>query len=102
MHLVQILLPLYDNENRLFPQSEFEAVRKELTEAFGGLTAFVRSPAEGLWKEDEGEVSRDDVVMFEVELDPLQREWWAHYRKDLERRFKQDELVVRAIEIEKL
>lgn len=59
MYLVQILLPLYDNRKHPFLHSDFKLVRGELTEHFGGVTAFVRSPAEGLWKEDDGKVSRD-------------------------------------------
>lgn len=102
MHLIHILLPLYNNNKRPFPRSEFDAVRTELTESFGGVTAFVRSPAQGLWKEDEGKVSRDDVVMFEVLTDSIQPEWWAEYRQKLERRFQQDEVIVLAIKVEKM
>ena len=60
MYLVQLLLPLYDNEKNAFDHSLFEGVRSELTQEFGGITAFTRSPAEGLWKED-GAVTRDVV-----------------------------------------
>jgi hypothetical protein len=51
MHLVQLLVPVYDNE-----------------------------------------------VMVE-RLDP---EWWAQYRRELEGRFAQDEMVVRAQEVRRL
>ena len=46
MYLIQLLLPLYDNEKQPFSRSYFEAVRNELTNQFGGVTAFVRSPAQ--------------------------------------------------------
>ena len=49
MHLVQILLPVYDNEGNELPQVEFRRVRSELSHRFGGLTAFTRAPAEGIW-----------------------------------------------------
>jgi hypothetical protein len=39
MYLVQILLPVYDNDGRPFPASSYADVRRELTERFGGLTA---------------------------------------------------------------
>ena len=47
MHVVQFLLPLRDNERRAFPRADFEKVRTELTEHFGGVTAFLQSPASG-------------------------------------------------------
>ncbi len=106
MHLVQLLLPTHDNQKRLFPRQQFEDVRRELTERFGGVTAFVRSPAIGLWKEndddDDDDVSRDDVVMFEVMCDELDDSWWSAYRYELEEKFRQEEVLVRAILARKL
>ncbi len=101
MFLVEILLPLYDNEGRRFGAGEFDRVRDELAARFGGVTAFSRSPAEGVWAEG-GEVSRDQIVIFEVMTDALDRAWWAAYRAELERRFRQEKLVVRATECEEL
>ena len=102
MYLVQILLPLYDNQHQAFPRAHFDKVRTELTEHFGGVTAFLRSPAVGLWKEDDEKVTRDDVVMFQVTIESIDREWWSPYRHNLENRFQQDEVLVVATEIEKL
>jgi hypothetical protein len=51
MNLIQILLPLYDNDGRPFPQYEYEYVRDELKELVGGITTYDRSPVKGLWKE---------------------------------------------------
>jgi hypothetical protein len=102
MHLIEILLPLADNEGKPFPGAMHAQVRDELAEHFGGVTAFTRSPAEGLWKEDGGEPDRDDVVILEVMADWLDRGWWRGYRTELERRFRQDEIVVRACEVELL
>jgi hypothetical protein len=103
MHLVQLLLPLRDNDDRPFPASHFAGVRAALTERFGGLTAYSRAPAEGLWDPSgDAPPARDDVVVYEV-MDPsLDRGWWARYRAELERRFAQDELVVRAHAVERL
>lgn len=102
MHLVQLILPLYDNEGRAFPREDFDRVRDELTEHFGGVTAFLRSPAEGAWKEDHGGVTRDDVVVYEVMNEELDRRWWADYRDRLARRFRQDELLITATAAERL
>jgi hypothetical protein len=102
LHLVQLLLPLADNDGRAFPRSAYDRVRYELTERYGGVTAYLRAPAEGLWKEHAGHVSRDDVVIYEVMTGELDREWWAGYRCALQERFRQDEVVVRASAIERL
>jgi hypothetical protein len=102
MHLVELLLPLYDNEGRRFVAGDFDRVRDELAEAFGGVTAFRRAPAEGVWKETDGEVSQDRVVIFEVMAEELDRAWWSKYRAELERRFRQEVVVIRATEFEQL
>ena len=102
MYLVQLLLPLYDNDKKPFSRADFETVRQDLTQKFGGVTAFQRSPAVGLWKEGEDDVSRDDVVMFEVMTENLDEGWWKEYRESLQRRFRQEELVVRALKASKL
>ncbi len=101
MHAVEIFLPLKDNEGNRFGAGLFGEVRRELVDRFGGLTAFTRSPAEGLW-EDDGEVSRDEIVIFEVMADELERGWWRDYRSKLEKIFAQDAIVIRAREVQLL
>ena len=102
MHLIEILLPLFDGEGRRFPAELFGEVRHELLDHFGGLTAFTRSPAEGLWEAPNGERMRDEVVIFEVMSDWIDRSWWRGFRSRLEERFAQEEIVVRAREVERL
>lgn len=101
MHLVQILLPLFDPEGTRFGREAFDEVARHLTARFGGLTAYSRAPAAGLWKEG-GETQRDDIVVYEVMVAALDRDWWSAYRRTLEQRFRQEELVVRAQEIVRL
>jgi hypothetical protein len=96
MHLVQILLPIHDNAQEPFPREEYGRVRKELTERFGGLTVYTRAPAEGLWKQNENHTSMDDIVIFEVMAKELDTAWWKEYRQDLEARFRQNVVLVRA------
>ena len=102
MHIVEIFLPLRDNAGRRLEAGLFARVREELVAKFGGLTAFSRAPAEGLWEPEEGERARDEIVIFEVMADWLDRGWWRDYRARLESRFRQDEIVVRAREVELL
>ena len=99
--LVQILLPLYDNEGGRFPKVLYDEVARELTERFGGLTAYAQSPASGLWKES-GVTRHDDIVVYEVMAEELDAQWWKDYRLRLEKLFAQDELVVRAIAMRRL
>jgi hypothetical protein len=100
--LVQLLLPLYDNEGLRFGEEPFAATRAELLERFGGVTVYHRAPARGLWKSDSGEVARDDVVVFDVMTRDLDRGWWDAYRRSLERRFRQETIVIRALRHEVL
>ena len=93
--LVQILLPVYDNNGQRFPSDLYNEVRAKLTDMFGGLTAYTRAPAEGVW-ESGITLKRDDIVVVEVMVDSLDRTWWGAYRRNLERLFRQDQIVLRA------
>ncbi|WP_306919893.1 hypothetical protein [Rhizobium mesoamericanum] len=97
-YLVEILLPVTHTRDS---RANLDQLRGELTERFGGATLHVESPAEGTW-DDDGEVECDRIVIAEVMTDDLDRTWWAAYRKELEARFCQEEIVVRATEIERL
>lgn len=102
MHLVQLFLPLYDNAGVAFPRPLHAAVRDELIGRFGGVTVFVRSPALGAWEDEDGAVQRDQVVLFEVMAEHVDHGWWAAYRRDLEQRFRQDEVLIRATQVDRL
>jgi len=102
MYLVQLLLPLLDGEGRPFARALFDELAEELTQRFGGLTAYTRAPATGIWEEQPGHTVRDQVVVYEVMTDQLETAWWAAFRRQLEVRFAQEELVVRAQEIRRL
>jgi hypothetical protein len=99
MQLVQILLPTHDNHGAALEPSLFSEVQSELTERFGGLTASFRSPAEGFWTGRDQTTTREDIVIFEVMVPELDPECWGAYRRALEERFRQEEVVVRATEI---
>lgn len=102
MKLVQLFLPLYDNQGRALPRALFDDVREDLRKQFGGVTAFVRSPAVGVWEDNAGAVSRDDVVLYEVMVDALDRGWWSAYRHQLERQFSQESILIRVTDVELL
>jgi len=102
MQLIELFLPLRDEAGTPFPKEMFDAVRDELADVFGGVTAFTRTPATGLWEDDGGEVRRDEVVLFEVMAEQVDHGWWRNYRGKLEQRFRQDEVLVRATAVERL
>jgi hypothetical protein len=102
VYLIQLLLPIRDAAGRPFPEAHFGTVRRELTERFGGVTAFMRTPATGLWKDSEGTVERDEVVMVEVVTERLDRAWWRLYCARLTEQFEQDTMHVRSLTVELL
>jgi len=102
MYVIHMLLPLNDNNGRRLDPQLFQQARGELTERFGGVTAFIRSPALGLWKEDDQEINRDEVVMFEVLAEEIDRDWWSSYRQQLEEQFRQKELMIWAVDVTRL
>jgi hypothetical protein len=104
-HLVQLLLPLFDNTGAPVPKARFDEVRATLLERFGGLTAYSQAPASGLWKDEtanHNEPVNDVIVVYEVMVDTLDASWWAGYKQQLASAFGQKELVVRAQRVELL
>ncbi|MGO8036652.1 hypothetical protein [Rhizobium leguminosarum] len=97
-YLVEILLPVSHPRGS---RPNVDLVRDEFTAKFGGVTLRVNSPAEGLWC-DDGEIERDRIVVAELMTPELDRAWWSSYRTKLEARFRQEEIVIRVIEIERL
>ncbi len=100
--LVQIFLPLRDNDGVPFPRKTYHRIHEELAERHGGATAFNRSPASGLWASSEDEVVEDVVVLLEVLVDDLDHAWWVQFRARLEREFRQERILVRALACEVL
>ena len=100
MHLVQVLLSIYDNDGRAFEQALYRDVKTVFTEKFGGVTAYVSSPAEGAWQGPSGARRHDQIVIFEVMTVHLDRAWWRKMRSELARTFRQEQLVIRTNPIE--
>jgi hypothetical protein len=94
MHLVQILLPRADNTGRPFGREEFHRVKEELASCFEGVTAYLQAPAEGQWQDGE-QSSKDDIVIFEVMVEEIDLPDWRRRRAELERRFRQDTVIIR-------
>jgi hypothetical protein len=101
MHVVEIFLPLNRPDGTPQPAEHFADLRRELVERFGGLTAFTRAPAEGLWADEADRVDRDRIVIFEVMADEIDRGWWNAFRERLERELDQEEVLIRASAVER-
>jgi len=98
MHLIQILLPIYDNQGNMFSRALHQKVKTELAHRYKGLTAYTHTPAEGLWKKGS-RTNRDQIVIYEVMTPNENQAWWKNYRARLEKRFKQQFVVIRAQKI---
>ena len=101
-HLVQLLLPVSDNKGNPFPDSVLARVKQTLIDKFGGVTAFERSPAQGVWAQGSAPQQHEDVVTIEVMVDTIDEAWWSGLRLTLERELGQQEIVARAFSIRML
>ena len=98
MVLIQLLLPVTVGGAQAIAQ--VAETRAELAAKFKGLTAYLRSPAKGVWTAPDGHTELDDVVMVEVVTETFDRSWWRAYSARLAERFGQDSIHVRAIPVE--
>jgi hypothetical protein len=101
MNLIQILLPLTDDTGHPFPHDFYDRLAQELTNKFGGVTSYARSPGEGRWK-NSASTEHDDVVVIEVMVDKMERDWWSALGRRLAREFRQDTVVIRSQPMELL
>lgn len=96
MVLIQLLLPITASATR----DSLGHTQRELADKFSGLTAYLRSPAKGLWTAPDGQVAQDEVVMVEVVTDTFDRVWWRDYAATLRVRFNQESIHIRSIAID--
>jgi hypothetical protein len=102
VHVVQLLIPARDQQQQRYPRALYDALAEQLTAAFGGVTAYTRAPATGLWDAGSGETVRDQMIIYEVMVDHIDAAWWATTRRTLEQQFVQQEIVIRAHQIQRL
>lgn len=102
MYLIQMLLPRFGPDGGPLENVLFGKTREELIEVFHGVTAYLRSPAQGDWTSSDGRVERDEMLMVEVLAETFDRSWWQAYAEKLNARFRQEEIHVRALPAETL
>lgn len=98
MVLIQLLLPASPGHG----PTPLARTRQELAARFDGLTAYLRSPAVGLWTAPDGRTEQDEVVMVEIVTGRFDRRWWRGYAATLAERFQQESIHVRALPVELL
>ena len=97
--LIQILLPARQTDAN---RSALARTREELTERYGGVTAYLRSPAKGAWVDAEGNEQHDEVIMVEVVTEEFDRAHWRAYAEELAARFYEERIHLRALPAEVL
>jgi hypothetical protein len=98
MNLIQIFLPVEAAQG----ETAFEQTRKTLADRFGGVTAYAQSPAEGLWRDESKKIVKDKIVVLEVMVNRVDHAWWKEFQRELKVRFAQKEILMRAIQVERL
>jgi hypothetical protein len=97
MHLIQILLPRTASPANQAEGDHFARTRAELTQAFDGVTAYLRAPAQGTWVAPDGATEHDEMVMVEVLTETFDRAWWREYARTLAERFGQQAIHIRVL-----
>lgn len=64
------------------------------------MTAFIRSPAKGVWQLEENERTEDEIVIYEVMSESVDQLWWQTYKREIEQRFQQQELLIRTSRVD--
>ena len=91
-YLVQILLPLTGTPSA---SAVYEDLARDLTGRFGGVTSYLRAPAEGRWK-TASRVEQDEITVVEVMVDTIDHNYWTDVRSHLEAALNQSQVVIRA------
>lgn len=95
-------MPVADNEDRAFSDAVWDSLKNRLVATFGGVTAYQRAPALGVWAPARDRRTAEDIFVVEVMAATFDAQWWQSLQAQLERDLRQQEIVVRAIRITEL
>ena len=90
MHLIQILLPLTDNAGRPYPDDLLQGIQSELSQCFGGLTAYRRAPAKGVWTRGHPKHRRRHCGRRSDGTEHWTPHWWREFRTRLQQILRQE------------
>ena len=99
MFVVELFIPLEKADGTPTPAETLERIKSELVERFGGVTAFLQSPAEGAWKPESRAIIHDRVAIFEVMVKDVDTAWWRSYRATLEKELDQEQVLARLYQV---
>jgi hypothetical protein len=102
MNLIQIFLPIYNEQGEKFPSELYKDLIKKFSKIFGGATLYKRAPADGFWEEDTETIVKDELAIFEVMVKGVDEQYWSDQKQQLELAFKQKEILIRSIPIKLL
>jgi len=88
----ELYVPTRTNQGRVIPAARLARLKKRLLKRFGGLTHFPQQN-EGLWK--WGNVTfRDEIVILRVLSGDKDKAFWRTLKKDLERKWGQQSILI--------
>lgn len=94
MNVIELFLPLDKGSGVSVEVERIEAIVKGLADRFGGVTAYTREPAEGMWRRPTT-IERDRILVVEIVVREVDDTWWRDYRSRLEEELEQDQIMVR-------
>ena len=101
MYLIEVLLPVTYPNGDPIPKAIFELIEGELTETFGSVTTYARGSTRDLWNDDH-RLKADSLVVLEMTVKVLDKDWWKAFRHRTQALFRQEELLIRATITERL
>jgi len=100
MNLLQIFLPLFDRNGKHFLRDHYKMTEGELVKRFKGFTAYSRSPASGLWKDDQAKIQAERARHLRSDHGSIGLALVAKIPGSLEERFQQDQILIRSQNID--
>jgi hypothetical protein len=96
----EVLVPMADNQGRLFPSARLERVGDTLLERFKGCRCQPFSPHRGSWKY-RGHTYRESQLQFTVDAPRSDEslQWMVAYKERLKRQFDQIEIYLAVTEV---
>ena len=98
MREFDLYLPARRQDGPPIDPEVIDGVKQALTEAFGGYT-HLKSRSEGAWRV-AGVTFRDEITIMRVLDDGAARFDWANFKRDLEHRLDQEQILIVRREVE--
>jgi hypothetical protein len=94
-----LYVPVGLSPRKRLPLSQFNALKQQLTQQFGGLTYFPQK-SKGVWRIGSA-TFYDEIVILRVLSNRPSTKFWSKLKNDLERAWNQKEIliVVRAVKL---